>query len=1679
LLYNIFRKRFQKVLIWTLILIMAISNLFIIIGSPKKAKAAEPDPQNPGFYKAEAGVETPQNFQYHADSDGTMVMTWEHTRGHSTTMVPGFIVKSGAKAPIDCTRGAWGSSGAVNNMTCDDQSSFSATNEESGDNRVSKYTFHDKGVTVSALPAGMSLLVQVLVPLIGYSPIVGAKVEGSVNNVVLGPGFEEDNIDKYIANKLLPYQKSGKEVPGTSSDWVGEALFASKEDQNNFKSFMENFKNAAGSENRLIIKELDAGNVDPFGIQGFTEDKNGQKVYHPALSESELTTIYDKYYKNYQGFSNNKDFIAFINDQINQYNELMKGKENSCQDLVNRLTTSDTWKQAYSQFGAVIGGGGTAILGAFTGGMSLPWTGGAAAGGYVVGETIEEMVRASQKDDIDKQLLDITKKSWAAYYSLLYVEFKETKLGLNAYANKGDNLTQEVGINPNKIQIITNVLAEFDNSWNICFKSVTQLMNDLYNDNCGISKLGPFSDILATALCAVLKLMGDIAEWMINNLFTSVFTAFHPPPAKIAMASVLTNPFKISSAHAADEVSTLSQALTVGGGKWDWVIPAWKWSLGLTDLFLVIILLFLGIVNILHIQYDTYNLKKALPLLIVGVLLANFSLLVMRMLIDAANILTNSFMNNQDPGTMAKSMIIAAHFGTQPGFMGAVTKLGGLLLAIIFSVFILAAFLILGFMFYMRYAAVILLAIVAPIAFVFMAFPPTQSIFKQWWSWTTKMIFMKPLAFFLLYIAWKIEKSGNMGTSLTGWIIVTFIVYMAILIPWKLGGALASFWGGVGGTVFGTKKGGWARKPVDEWWQRRKDQAGALAKVALPGLFAGAEKDRLTTEAMKKSAAAKLGQRAWRDPRTAAWTGKALTEENKLNSAIAEQNKKYENAELKMGWLLRLTAGGIKWKGNKPAIKSPKDIAKDSIYSAAELVLRTKDLESHRKDTVSIAAAELGKKNNALTEALNKLKGKGIGTKLYEIDKKGKLIEKEDYELDEKGNFKLDRDGNKIRKLGGFRENLELASILRTRAAATLDDDELSRNLEASANQLEREALDFANKNPIVDDIKIPYQAFMDKRFSGRVLSAVTPWLMEDVQTNLLNENPESLYERSIKGGGNRNIRITGREMEGDFNDFIAGKRTNLNTMQSLTIGALLVEWLNQMERGGKKNRTRSLANFLKRVDGGGILGDQGALLDALLKKEEFLSPNLTQGFVAEQILNARRRGLTKVGDLDISKFDWEHGNVEGNRISNAADVVHALSKVEIDGKPFDAIDFLKKNQSIFTQIDTSTRTAANQFTNQMIDGLTDSITEMKIFCGGGNPIIQMMQATDIPENDRFKDISIPNPEDQTPENMEAYRNRVAEKRRIRAERLRRIDQQEVALSQIQPENVTAGEATRVLKENSEAIDDINLRQNQILQDIQIGGTPITLGAFQSQIAQAITSSVAKSFRELEAELGQKFAGIKLNVPPPDMDTEDALSTFKEEVAKVNLAVQHVQRLDETQEAEDYRVYAPVRQNESEESLKASLTQLKDAADTFQAAVKSMGAQPQLARAQELPPAVMEKLIDAISSRGQTIPLSQQVLESHPDKSAEVLRKMIISLQAALNVRQSGQALNNENILKAIKTELRNLNTTLSSPNGESTIPPQPAGEGQAGGGAGGQAAQGGEGTVPPYTPNEEMPPEE
>ena len=300
--------------------------------------------------------------------------------------------------------------------------------------------------------------------------------------------------------------------------------------------------------------------------------------------------------------------------------------------------------------------------------------------------------------------------------------------------------------------------------------------------------------------------------------------------------------FSPGIAHAQNLHADLSYP---GNAQTAWLFDIWKISLGLANVVVVLILIALAVVNILHINYDTFAIKKSLPLLILGIIMSYFSLFICRMIVDAAQVLINTFAG--DTHTLAQNYMcsMALNFNTGT-FADSILQLNSLIIILIFGVLITIGILIISFLLLVRKFVIFILVAIAPVAFILYAFPPTQGLFKQWWTQFVRWVFMGPAIMFLIWVASMIgatncqidPATGQSHFSVSALLAVVGLTYLCAIVPFKLGGGIMGAWGKAASWATGTGKEGFMRKPVDKWWgdskQMYKDKANAFMNKRTP-----------------------------------------------------------------------------------------------------------------------------------------------------------------------------------------------------------------------------------------------------------------------------------------------------------------------------------------------------------------------------------------------------------------------------------------------------------------------------------------------------------------------------------------------------------------------------------------------------------------------------------------------------------------------------------------------------------------------------------------------------------------------------------------------------------------------------------------------------------------------------
>ena len=257
------------------------------------------------------------------------------------------------------------------------------------------------------------------------------------------------------------------------------------------------------------------------------------------------------------------------------------------------------------------------------------------------------------------------------------------------------------------------------------------------------------------------------------------------------------------------------------------VATVWQSCMALVNSLVLIALVYVAFMNILRVQMDSYAVKKILPTFIMAVILANFSFLISRILVDFASVICGYLLlggkENGVTGAFDKLINdtppdINLQAPADTSYAGAILAyIVKQILVMVGSVFIF----ILSFIFLVRDYMVYFLVAIAPIGFMAMVLPLTKKYFQMWWSNFSKWVFMPVVSVFWLWLAGQFfgaVKDFDIWIAPYGFGVLCF--YMAITSPFKIGGAVVGAWAGLGkkawaktgGQVTGAAKAGFTQR---------------------------------------------------------------------------------------------------------------------------------------------------------------------------------------------------------------------------------------------------------------------------------------------------------------------------------------------------------------------------------------------------------------------------------------------------------------------------------------------------------------------------------------------------------------------------------------------------------------------------------------------------------------------------------------------------------------------------------------------------------------------------------------------------------------------------------------------------------------------------------------------------
>jgi hypothetical protein len=243
------------------------------------------------------------------------------------------------------------------------------------------------------------------------------------------------------------------------------------------------------------------------------------------------------------------------------------------------------------------------------------------------------------------------------------------------------------------------------------------------------------------------------------------------------------------------------------------------------NIVLILGLLIIAFANISRFSLDTYTIKKALPNLIVGVVLANASFFIIKFLVDINSVAVQFFVDLSTGGSF-RNLVAAALSGISLEVVETIGW-GSAFLLIIFLLVSLIIILWLALMLYIRLIVIYLLAILSPLAFVAYGIPGVgDKYFKMWWQNFVKWLFMPVIMAAIFWLMLAI--TNGQSHSITQLIIAYVLFFFALTTPTRVGGSIMNKASSAFMKYTGINA---ARKSTAEWAGRTGQQLALRAPL--------------------------------------------------------------------------------------------------------------------------------------------------------------------------------------------------------------------------------------------------------------------------------------------------------------------------------------------------------------------------------------------------------------------------------------------------------------------------------------------------------------------------------------------------------------------------------------------------------------------------------------------------------------------------------------------------------------------------------------------------------------------------------------------------------------------------------------------------------------------------------
>lgn len=212
----------------------------------------------------------------------------------------------------------------------------------------------------------------------------------------------------------------------------------------------------------------------------------------------------------------------------------------------------------------------------------------------------------------------------------------------------------------------------------------------------------------------------------------------------------------------------------------------WRGSLMLANGFFLLALIIASIAIILRFNTKIYNIKQILGGFITAVILSNLSLLIVRALIEAGTLLTNSIYVILGTNQTSVSGMLKEIYETVSIWETLISDEARLVFIIVVIILSIIFFKLVSILI-QRSFWIFALAVAAPLAFALSLLPTTADLAKRWWSEMIKWILILPLTMGLLAIGGLViqsayEAEGTLNMLMGDIIAFNLSPKMAVLI---------------------------------------------------------------------------------------------------------------------------------------------------------------------------------------------------------------------------------------------------------------------------------------------------------------------------------------------------------------------------------------------------------------------------------------------------------------------------------------------------------------------------------------------------------------------------------------------------------------------------------------------------------------------------------------------------------------------------------------------------------------------------------------------------------------------------------------------------------------------------------------------------------------------------------